>query len=92
MTNNEDILNKIQKEHTKILRAIKDYKRLEHTKEEEKFLDDIQFVADSYMSKSYNNEYLEDTKELDAKILKALNILTKKYLWSRYSKVGNFIF
>ena len=71
MTNNEDILNKIQKEHTKILRAIKDYKkRLEHTKEEEKFLDDIQFVADSYMSKSYNNEYLEDTKELDAKILK----------------------
>src|SRR5574344_1849720 len=77
LTNNEDILNKIQKEHTKILRAIKDYKRLEHTKEEEKFLDDIQFVADSYMSKSYNNEYLEDTKELDAKILKALNILTK---------------
>ena len=77
LTNNEEILNKIQKEHTKILRAIKDYKRLEHTKEEEKFLDDIQFVADSYMSKSYNNEYLEDTKELDAKILKALNILTK---------------
>ncbi len=77
LTNNEDILNKIQKEHTKILRAIKDYKRLEHTKEEEKFLDDIQFVADSYMSKSYNNEYLEDTKELDVKILKALNILTK---------------
>ncbi|MGJ0330006.1 methyl-accepting chemotaxis protein [Aliarcobacter cryaerophilus] len=77
LTNNEDILNKIQKEHTKILRAIKDYKRLEHTKEEEKFLDDIQFVADSYISKSYNNEYLEDTKELDAKILKALNILTK---------------
>ncbi|MCT7493353.1 methyl-accepting chemotaxis protein [Aliarcobacter cryaerophilus] len=77
LTNNEDILNKIQKEHTKILRAIKDYKRLEHTKEEEKFLDDIQFVADSYISKSYNNEYLEETKELDAKILKALNILTK---------------
>ena len=29
------------------------------------------------MSKSYNNEYLEDTKELDFKILKALNSLTK---------------
>ncbi|QKF78455.1 methyl-accepting chemotaxis protein [Arcobacter defluvii] len=73
----ENYLNKIQKSHTKILRAIKDYKRLEVNKEEGDLLNIIQSAIDTYMSKAYDNNELNETKEIDLKTLKAIETLSK---------------
>ncbi|WP_418181011.1 methyl-accepting chemotaxis protein [Aliarcobacter lanthieri] len=77
LTSDENILNQIQRNHTKILRAIKDYQKLEYSNEEKNLLNDIQNAIDIYMAKSFNSEYVEDTKELDLKTLKALEYLSK---------------
>ncbi|RBQ30820.1 chemotaxis protein [Arcobacter sp. FW59] len=77
LTSDENILNQIQRNHTKTLRAIKDYQKLEHLDEEKELLNDIQSAIDLYMSKAFNSEYLEDTKDLDLKTLKALEFLSK---------------
>ncbi|MCT7588814.1 methyl-accepting chemotaxis protein [Aliarcobacter butzleri] len=76
LTKDENLLNKIQKSHTKILRAIKDYKKLEFSKEEEEFLNNIQFAIDTYMSAAYNNERIDET-QLDSKTLQAIDTLSK---------------
>ncbi|MFW2568835.1 methyl-accepting chemotaxis protein [Aliarcobacter butzleri] len=76
LTKDENLLNKIQKSHTKILRAIKDYKKLEFSKEEEELLNNIQFAIDTYMAAAYNNERIDET-QLDSKTLQAIDTLSK---------------
>ncbi|TLS73065.1 chemotaxis protein [Aliarcobacter thereius] len=77
LTNDENILNQIQRNHTRILRFIKEYKKLEYLKEEEELLNDIQSAIDIYMEKVFSNSFLEDTKELDKKTLRAFELLSK---------------
>ncbi|QKF72608.1 NIT sensor-containing MCP-domain signal transduction protein [Aliarcobacter faecis] len=86
LKSDENILNQIQKSHTKILRAIKDYKKLKLLKDEEGLLDDIQNAIDIYLSKAYSKEYLDDIKELDLKTLKALELLSKNIYGSNSQK------
>ncbi|WP_323591610.1 methyl-accepting chemotaxis protein [Aliarcobacter butzleri] len=76
LTKDENLLNKIQKSHTKILRAIKDYKKLEFSKEEEELLNNIQLAIDTYMAAAYNNERIDET-QLDSKTLQAIDTLSK---------------
>ncbi|MDN5110645.1 methyl-accepting chemotaxis protein, partial [Aliarcobacter butzleri] len=75
LTKDENLLNKIQKSHTKILRAIKDYKKLEFSKEEE-LLNNIQLAIDTYMAAAYNSERIDET-QLDSKTLQAIDTLSK---------------
>lgn len=77
ITSDQAFLNKIQKSHTRIQRAIKDYKKLELLSEEDELLNDIQSSIDMYMSKAFNNESLNDTKHPDSKALMAFDKLTK---------------
>ena len=77
ITSDQTFLNKIQKSHTRIQRAIKDYKKLELLSEEDELLNDIQSSIDIYMSKAFNNESLNDTKHPDSKALMAFDKLTK---------------
>ena len=78
LTQDEKYLNKIQKSHTKISRVINDYKKIENISDDEKiYLDDIQSLIDVYMSKAYDNENLNDTKEMDSKAQKAITMLSK---------------
>ncbi|OCL83560.1 methyl-accepting chemotaxis protein [Arcobacter porcinus] len=77
LTNDENILNQVQRNHTRILRFIREYKKLEYLKEEEELLNDIQSAIDIYMEKVFSNSFLEDTKELDDKTLKAFELLSK---------------
>ncbi|MDN5055650.1 methyl-accepting chemotaxis protein, partial [Aliarcobacter butzleri] len=76
LTKDENLLNKIQKSHTKILRAIKDYKKLEFSKEEEELLNNIQFAIDTYMAAAYNSERIDEA-QLDLKTLQAIDTLSK---------------
>ncbi|MFW2555722.1 methyl-accepting chemotaxis protein [Aliarcobacter butzleri] len=76
LTKDENLLNKIQKSHTKILRAIKDYKKLEFSKEEEELLNNIQFAIDTYMAAAYNSERIDEA-QLDSKTLQAIDTLSK---------------
>ncbi|MCT7555884.1 methyl-accepting chemotaxis protein [Aliarcobacter butzleri] len=76
LTKDENLLNKIQKSHTKILRAIKDYKKLEFSKEEEELLNNIQLAIDTYMAAAYNSERIDET-QLDSKTLQAIDTLSK---------------
>ncbi|WP_193209572.1 methyl-accepting chemotaxis protein [Aliarcobacter butzleri] len=76
LTKDENLLNKIQKSHTKILRAIKDYKKLEFSKEEEEFLNNIQLAIDTYMAAAYNNERIDEA-QIDSKTLQAIDTLSK---------------
>ncbi|MDK2083143.1 methyl-accepting chemotaxis protein [Aliarcobacter butzleri] len=76
LTKDENLLNKIQKSHTKILRAIKDYKKLEFSKEEEELLNNIQLSIDTYMAAAYNSERIDET-QLDSKTLQAIDTLSK---------------
>lgn len=48
ITSDQTFLNKIQKSHTRIQRAIKDYKKLELLSEEDELLNDIQSSIDIY--------------------------------------------
>ena len=87
----ENLLNKIQKSHTKILRAIKDYKKIDNlTKEESDSLDTIQFAIDTYMAKAYDKKDLNETKDIDLKTLKAIEILSKNIYGSNSSKWEEF--
>ena len=73
----DSLLNQIQKNHTKMLKAIKDYKRVENTtKDEIELLDQIQETFDLYMSNAFDNNFLNDSSN-DLKTIKALNILSK---------------
>ena len=55
ITQNDNNLNKIQKSHTKMLKAIKSYKKLENiSNNENMLLDEIQATFDLYMSKAYD--------------------------------------
>ncbi|WP_152018678.1 methyl-accepting chemotaxis protein, partial [Aliarcobacter butzleri] len=76
LTKDENLLNKIQKSHTKILRAIKDYKKLEFSKEEEELLNNIQLAIDTYMAAAYNSERIDET-QIDSKTLQAIDTLSK---------------
>ncbi len=76
LTKDENLLNKIQKSHTKILRAIKDYKKLEFSKEEEELLNNIQLSIDTYMAAAYNSERIDEA-QLDSKTLQAIDTLSK---------------
>jgi methyl-accepting chemotaxis protein len=83
----ENLLNKIQKSHTKISRALKEYKRLEGvSKEEIELLNVIESTIDSYMAKSYDNSGLNETKEMDSKTLRAIETLSKNIYGSNNSK------
>ncbi len=83
----DNYLNKIQKNHTRISRAIKDYKKLENLdKEEIALLLDIESIIDSYMSKAYEGLSVNNTKELDEKGLEALNKLSKNIYGGNVSK------
>ncbi|MEZ4693200.1 MAG: methyl-accepting chemotaxis protein [Aliarcobacter sp.] len=73
----DSLLNQIQKNHTKMLKAIKDYKRIENiTKDEIELLDQIQETFDLYMSNAFDNNFFNDSVN-DLKTIKALNILSK---------------
>ena len=93
LTLEDKYLNKLQKNHTKILRAIKSYKRLDDLSLDEKeYLNAIQTIFDSYMSKAYDGVDLNDLSTInDSKALKALNILSKSIygansnIWSEIS-------
>uniref|UniRef100_UPI0040470EA6 methyl-accepting chemotaxis protein n=1 Tax=Aliarcobacter sp. TaxID=2321116 RepID=UPI0040470EA6 len=92
LTLEDKYLNKLQKNHTKILRAIKSYKRLNNLSLDEKeHLNTIQTIFDSYMSKAYDGVDLNDLSINDSKALKALNILSKSIygansnIWSEIS-------
>ncbi|MFW2526171.1 methyl-accepting chemotaxis protein, partial [Aliarcobacter butzleri] len=61
---------------TKILRAIKDYKKLEFSKEEEELLNNIQLAIDTYMAAAYNSERIDET-QIDSKTLQAIDTLSK---------------
>ncbi len=76
LTKDENLLNNIQKNHTKILRTIKDYKKLEFSKEEEELLNNIQLAIDTYMAAAYNGERIDEA-QLDSKTLQAIDTLSK---------------
>ncbi|MFX4278042.1 methyl-accepting chemotaxis protein [Aliarcobacter butzleri] len=76
LTKDENLLNNIQKNHTKILRAIKDYKKLEFSKEEEELLNNNQLAIDTYMAAAYNNERIDEA-QIDSKTLQAIDTLSK---------------
>jgi len=87
----DSFLNQIQKSHTKMLKAIKDYKRVENvTKDEIELLDQIQETFDLYMSNAFDNNFLNDSLN-DLKTIKALNTLSKNIYganleeWEKYS-------
>ncbi|MDD3008772.1 MAG: methyl-accepting chemotaxis protein [Arcobacter sp.] len=83
----ENLLNKIQKSHTKISRAVKEYKRLEGvSKEEIELLNIIESTIDNYMAKAYDNNELNETKEMDLKTLRAIETLSKNIYGSNGSK------
>ncbi|MDZ7819104.1 MAG: methyl-accepting chemotaxis protein [Aliarcobacter sp.] len=72
-------LNKLQKNHTKLLREIKNYKKLENiSNEENSLLNDIQVTFDSYMAKAYDgtnlNEIINDSKAINALAFLSKNI------------------
>ena len=70
-------LNKLQKNHTKLLREIKNYKKLENISNEENvLLDDIQSVFDLYMDRAYDGTNLNEIIN-DSKAIKALTFLSK---------------
>jgi methyl-accepting chemotaxis protein len=90
ISHNESYLNKIQKNHTKILRAIKDYKKLENiSNEENSLLSEIQTTFDSYISKAYDGVDLLNTNINDTKTEKALITLEKKIYGSDFNKWEN---
>ncbi|WP_368029723.1 methyl-accepting chemotaxis protein [Arcobacter sp. s6] len=75
---NDKYLNKIQKNHTKMLKAIKNYKKLENiTNDETVLLNQIQETFDSYMSKAYESIDLQTSNIDDSKAIKALLTLSK---------------
>ena len=92
---NDKDLNKIQKNHTKMLKAIKNYKKLENiTDEENVLLNQIQETFDFYMSKAYEGSDLALSYIDDSKALKAIVTLSKmlflrdhQQLWARTSCV-----
>ncbi len=74
---NDKDLNEIQKNHTKLLKAIKNYQKLENiTKDEKELLTQIQETFDVYMSKAFDSDFSEN-KEVDLKTLKAISTLSK---------------
>ncbi|MBU3014124.1 nitrate- and nitrite sensing domain-containing protein [Poseidonibacter lekithochrous] len=80
-------LNEIQKNHTKMLRNIKKYKRLKNiTSEESLLLNQIQETFDSYMSKAYENSNLEESSLKDSRTIKALIKLSKNIYGSNIVK------
>ncbi len=75
---NDKYLNKIQKNHTKMLRAIKNYKKLENiTNDESVLLTQVQETFDSYMSKAYEGSDLLTSNIDDSKAIKAIITLSK---------------
>ena len=78
ITLDDNFLNKIQKNHTKISRTIKDYKKLQNLSDEEMaLLLDIESVIDIFMSKAFDKTALDETKEFEKKAFNALNKLSK---------------
>ncbi|MDX4063056.1 methyl-accepting chemotaxis protein [Aliarcobacter skirrowii] len=77
LTNDENILNKIQSDHTKILRAIREYRKFALQDDEKKFLVDIQNSIDLYMERAFMSDYISDTKSIDKKTLDAFDFLSK---------------
>src|SRR5690606_23335263 len=77
LTNDENILNKIQSDHTKILRAIREYRKFALQDDEKKFLADIQNSIDLYMERAFMSDYISDTKSIDKKTLDAFDFLSK---------------
>ena len=87
ITQNDTILNKIQKSHTKMLKATKSYKKLENiTNDENILLDEIQGTFDLYMSKAYDGVDLNNTKINDSKTQKALITLEKNIYGADFNK------
>ncbi|MDX4068584.1 methyl-accepting chemotaxis protein [Aliarcobacter skirrowii] len=77
LTNDENILNKIQSDHTKILRAIREYRKFALQDDEKKFLADIQNSIDLYMERAFMSDYISDTKSIDKNTLDAFDFLSK---------------
>ncbi|MDX4037960.1 methyl-accepting chemotaxis protein [Aliarcobacter skirrowii] len=77
LTSDENILNKIQSDHTKILRAIREYRKFALQDDEKKFLVDIQNSIDLYMERAFMSDYISDTKSIDKKTLDAFDFLSK---------------
>ena len=87
ITQNDNNLNKIQKSHTKMLKAIKSYKKLENISNDENILlDEIQGTFDLYMSKAYDGIDLNYTNINDSKTQKALITLEKNIYGADFSK------
>ena len=87
ITQNDNILNKIQKSHTKMLKAIKSYKKLENISNDENILlDEIQGTFDLYMSKAYDGVDLNNTKINDSKTQKNLITLEKNIYGADFNK------
>ena len=87
ITQNDNNLNKIQKSHTKMLKAIKSYKKLENiSNNENMLLDEIQATFDLYMSKAYDGVDLNNTNINDSKTQKALITLEKNIYGADFSK------
>ena len=84
---NDKYLNKIQKNHTKMLRAIKNYKKLENiTNDENVLLTQVQDTFDSYMSKAYEGSDLLTSNIDDSKAIKAIITLSKNIYGSDVMK------
>ena len=84
---NDKDLNKIQKNHTKMLKAIKNYKKLENiTDEENVLLNQIQETFDFYMSKAYEGSDLALSNIDDSQALKAIVTLSKNIYGSNVMK------
>ena len=84
---NDKYLNKIQKNHTKMLRAIKNYKKLENiTNDESILLTQVQETFDSYMSKAYEGSDLLTSNIDDSKAIKAIITLSKNIYGSDVMK------
>ena len=87
ISKNDMYLNKIQKNHTKMLKAIKNYKKLENiSNEEDILLSDIQTTFDTYVSKAYDGGDLNNISINDSKAQKALEILDKTIYGADYNK------
>jgi methyl-accepting chemotaxis protein len=87
LEHNDKYLNKIQKNHTTMLRAIKSYKKLENiTDEESNLLSIIQETFDVYMSKAYESSDLILVNIDDSKAIKALVTLSKNIYGSDVMK------
>jgi methyl-accepting chemotaxis protein len=87
ITQDDIYLNKIQRNHTKMLRAIKNYKKLENiSKDENILLNEIQSTFDSYMSKAYEGVDLINTNINDSKTQKALLTLEKNIYGADFNK------